>query len=56
LAAAAPNKNAMAFLDQMSGAVDSGDLSAEPALTTTAMMDYAKRTYRVHPDMTASAR
>jgi hypothetical protein len=38
----------------LSGAVDSGDLLAERPLTASAMMDYAKRTYRVHPDMTAS--
>jgi hypothetical protein len=55
-AAGAPDKyaNAMAFLDQLSGAVDSGDLLAERPLTAAAMMDYAKRAYRVHPEMTAS--
>ena len=44
----------MAFLDQLSGAVDSGDLLAERPLTASAMMDYAKRTYRARPEMTAS--
>jgi hypothetical protein len=53
--AAMPKRvDTIAFLDQLSGAVDSGDLSAEPQLTASAMMDYAKRAYHVHPDMTAS--
>jgi hypothetical protein len=45
--------NSAVFLDKLSSTVDSGDLSgaleAEPQLTATALMDYAKRTYRAGP-------
>lgn len=34
-----------AFLDAMTGAVNSGDLSGTPALTPAALRDYARRTY-----------
>ncbi len=40
----APTKST-AFLDSLSNAVDSGELSVTPQLTPAAMMDYAKRTY-----------
>lgn len=55
-AAAAPDDRVdkMALLEILSGAVDSGDLSAERHLTAAGMMDYAKRTYHVHPGATAS--
>jgi len=40
----------VAFLDSLSGSVDSGDLSAAGELTPAAMIDYARRTYGVsHP-------
>jgi hypothetical protein len=37
----------VAFLDSLSGSVDSGDLSAARELTPAAMIDYARRTYGV---------
>jgi hypothetical protein len=40
-------KQRMAFLDTLSGSVDSGDLSTAPELTVADMMDYARRTYGV---------
>ena len=40
----------VAFLDSLSGSVDSGDLSVARELTPAAMIDYARRTYGVsHP-------
>lgn len=38
-----------AFLDKLTGTVDSGDLSAERKLTRADMMDYAKRMYGAQP-------
>ncbi len=39
-------ENATAFLDNLTSAVDSGNLFGQRALTTADMMDYAKRNYR----------
>jgi predicted lipid-binding transport protein (Tim44 family) len=39
-------ENATAFLDNLTSAVDSGNLFAQRQLTTADMMDYAKRNYR----------
>ena len=40
-------KDMTAFLDTLSGSVNSGDLQTEPRLTRAEMMAYAKRTYRL---------
>jgi hypothetical protein len=39
-------ENATAFLDNLTSAVDSGNLFAQRQLTTADMMDYARRNYR----------
>jgi len=37
---------ALAFLDNLTSSVDSGNLFAQRELTVAAMVDYAKRNYR----------
>ena len=50
-------KELMAFLDDLSSSVSSGDLSAQRPLTADDLKDYAKRTYRGSPaaGLTATA-
>ncbi len=52
-----PSTDAPAFLDQLSGAVNSGDLFGQRELTAADLKDYAARTYRGSPtgDLTQTA-
>ena len=52
-----PSTDAPAFLDQLSGAVNSGDLFGQRELTAADLKDYAARTYRGSPtgDLTRTA-